>query len=485
MKTSRIFALILAGILLASSFTSCSKKDDEKSEDSGANVDASAVVGEDEGNFAVPEGVAEGKEFNLYIALASCKQSYIAEEETGAEINDAVYQRNALTEEWTGAKLNFVGSTRTTSGGDQGLETNQLRTWMQAGDTTYDAYVHVQHTGMPTLIEEGMFVDWNEIPYINIDNPWWYSNVERDISFGDKIFCMTGDYNLDSFSNTACIIFNKSMCDELGLEYPYQMVKDGTWTHDKFVDYIKAATKDINGDGKMTYADDRYGFSGWMYEQIPALFVGYGGEGIVKDDNNLPKMNIDNELTYTIVDKMLEVFELEGSSYISVNDGSGLDNKMFNEGRLLFNDSFFVHVPGTRELEDMDVGFVPYPKLDEDQENYYSRTANVSGLTYIPVTNTDLEKTGAVLETLAYFSGDTILSTYFDIILTIKSTRDIESEEMIPIIKDSSRFMDAIFSFSATNIITAKQGNTLSSYVAANMDAWETRLESLIELYTE
>ena len=90
MKTSRIFALILAGILLASSFTSCSKKDDEKSEDSGANVDASAVVGEDEGNFAVPEGVAEGKEFNLYIALASCKQSYIAEEETGAEINTAV-----------------------------------------------------------------------------------------------------------------------------------------------------------------------------------------------------------------------------------------------------------------------------------------------------------------------------------------------------------------------------------------------------------
>ena len=182
---------------------------------------------------------------------------------------------------------------------------------------------------------------------------------------------------------------------------------------------------------------------------------------------------------------MLEVFDLEGSSYISVSDGSGVDNKMFNEGRLLFNDSFFEHVPGTRSLEDMDVGFVPYPKLSEDQEEYYSRTANVSGLTYIPITNTDLEKTGAVLETLAYFSGDTILDTYFDIILTIKSTRDVESEEMIPIIKNSSRFMDQIIGFNGSNIITAKSGNTLSSYVAANQDAWEERIQSVIELYSE
>lgn len=296
---------------------------------------------------------------------------------------------------------------------------------------------------------------------------------------------MTGDYNLDSFSNTACLIFNKTMMDELELEYPYQMVFDGTWTHDKFVEYIKKGTKDLNGDGKLDYENDRYGFSGWMYEQIPALFVGYGGEALTKDDNNLPKINIDNELTYTIIDKMLEVFDLEGSSYISVADGSGVDNKMFNEGRLLFNDSFFLHVPGTRSLENMDVGFIPYPKLDEDQENYYSRTANVSGLTYIPVTNDDLETTGAVLETLAYFSGDTILDTYFDIILTIKSTRDVESEQMIPIIKDSSRFMDQIIGFSGSEIVTAKAGNTLSSYITSRQDAWEERIQSVIELYSE
>lgn len=480
MRTKRLFALILAGLVVSSSFIACKKEETKKTD---ANV--KAEVKEDVDNFKVPKGVAEGKEFNMYIALSTCNKSYLAEEENGNEINDAVFERNALAEDWTGAEINFVGSTRTSSGADQGLETNQIRTWIQSGDTTYDAYVHVQHTGMPTLIEEGMFANWNDIPYINIENPWWYSNVERDICFGDKVFCMTGDYNLDSFSNTACLIFNKSMCDELDLEYPYQMVFDGTWTHDKFIDYIKKSTKDLNGDGKMTYQDDRYGFSGWQYEQLPAIFVAYGGECLVKDDDNLPKLNIDNELTYTIVDKMLEIFDLEGACYIGVSDGSGLDNKMFNEGRLMFNDSFFEHVPGTRSIENMDIGFIPYPKLDESQEHYYSRTANVSGLTYIPVTNNDLETTGAVLETLAYFSGDTILSTYFDIILTIKSTRDVESEQMIPIIKNSSRFMDQIIGFSGSEIVTAKAGNTLSSRIASNKDVWETKLQSVIELYSE
>ena len=474
-KQTRALSLILAGIILASGFVSCGKKE-EKKEGTVQNIET-----ESEFKLEVPAGIAQDKKFSVYIAHSSVNNNYIAEEETGEDINDAVYQRNALTEQHTGVELEFVGSTRPTDGNSQQQETAQVRTLIQAGDTTYDAYVNVQHSGMPTLIEEGMFIDWNEIPHINLENPWWYSNVQRDICFGNKIFCMTGDYNLASFSTTECLIFNKTMCDELGLEYPYQMVFDGTWTHDKFVDYIKKATKDLNGDGVLKVEDDRYGFGGWQYEQLQALFAGYGGQALAKDDDNMPVLNIDNELTYTVIDKMLEVFANEGAFF----EGStwGVDDKMFNEGRLLFNDSFISSVPGTRSLEDIDIGFIPYPKLDEDQTDYYSRTANISCLTYIPVTNTDLDKTGAVLETLAYYGNQLVLPTYFDIILTIKSTRDAESEEMIPIIRNSARFLDQVIGFTGSEIVTAKQGNTLSSKIASSQDAWETKVETLIEIY--
>ena len=475
-KQTRALSLILAGLILTSGLISCGKEEEKEKVPVDVNIET-----EDEYKLEVPEGVAEGKTFSIYIAHSSVNNNYIREEETGEDLNDSIYHRNALTEQHTGVELNFVGSTRPTDGGSQQAETSQVRTLIQAGDTTYDAYVNVQHSGMPTLIEEGMFIDWNEIPHIKLDNPWWYSNVQRDICFGNKIFCMTGDYNLASFSNTECLIFNKTMCDELGLEYPYQAVFDGTWTHDMFVDYIKKATKDLNGDGKLDYDNDRYGFGGWQYEQLQALFAGYGGECIVKDEDNLPVLNIDNELTYTVIDKMLEVFANDGAFF----EGKtfGIDDKMFNEGRLLFNDAFINSVPGTRSLEEIDVGFVPYPKLDEDQADYYSRTANISCLTYIPVTNTDLDKTGAVLETMAYYSNQLVLPTYFDIILTIKSTRDTESEQMIPIIRNSARFLDQVIGFTGSDIVTANAGNTLASHIASNQDTWAEKIETLIEIY--
>ena len=174
-NAKRILALILTGLLAVTALVSC--KDDEgktNSEGNGAEAEAEA-------SLEVPKGIAEGKSFDMYLALPSVKSSFVAEEETGDDINDAVFQRNALVKEHTGADLTFAVSTRTTTGGDQQAETSLIRTLIQAGDDTYDAFVHVQHSGMPTLIEEKLFLNWNDLPHVNLDNPWWYSNVKRDI----------------------------------------------------------------------------------------------------------------------------------------------------------------------------------------------------------------------------------------------------------------------------------------------------------------
>lgn len=475
MKLKRIISLLAAGSLLMTALYSCGKSEkDEKESDNTQMIE--------DDDFWLPKDLRfEGETFDLYVAMPTASQSFIAPEETGHHITDAVYTRNKLVEQRLGVELNFVGTAKTSSGEDQNYESSLIRTLIQGGDDTYDAYVHAQHGMMPTLIEEGLFVDWNELKYVNTDNPWWYSNVKRDICFGNKIYCMTGDYNFKSFASTACVAFNKTLCDELGLEYPYQAVFDGTWTHDMMVEYIKKSTKDLNGDGTITTEHDRYGYMGWQPEIYGDLYCGYGGNAIGKDDNNMPILTIGSERMVTVIDKMIELFNLEGA-YVE-GTTYGLDDTMFSEGRLMFNDSFLSHIPGMRGYENVDVGFVPYPKLDEAQEEYYSRTATTAGMTYIPVTNNNLDMTGAVLETMAYYSGDTIIDTYFDIILTIQSTRDIESEEMIPIIKDSARFMEQIIGFTGSNIVMKNQGNTLSSFVAAHKDSWQLKIDKLCEFY--
>ncbi len=482
-KFLTLSALVMALTLAAGCFMSCDKKEKEddrifiEEEEQGDNVDPMTTL-------ELPEGLdLEGETFSMYFAMPTVKNSYIAEEENDNLLNNAVFKRNALVEQKLGVDLNFVSTTLTSAGPDQTTETNKISSLILAGDKTYDAFVHVQHTGMPGLINEGMFLNWNDIPVINLDKPWWYSNALRDITFGTKIFCMTGDYNLASFSNTECLAFNKSMLDELELDYPYQMVFDGTWTHDKFIEYIQAATKDLNGDGQMTYEADRYGLSGWSPEFLQALYVCYGGETLKKDDNNMPVLNIYSEQQARVVDKMIEIFKQPGA--FNNNMEYAFEDKMFAEGRLLFNDTFLSGISVMRNYDD-EIGFVPYPKIDEDQERYYSRTANVSGLTYLPITldPSRYELVGATLETMAYYSNKEVLPVYFDTILTVQSTRDIESEQMIPIIKESARFVDQTMGFSAGNMALTGQ-NTLASHWMSQKTSYEEKLKVLIETYSD
>ena len=480
MKKRRIAALALAILLSSAVFASC-KKEEEK-------VDNNKVIDEtptenDESELGLPKDLRfDGETFNMYLALSTLKGSYIAEEGSENLLTETVYKRNELVKERLGIDLNIVCTTLTSAGADQQTETNKISSLILAGDKTYDVYAHVQHTGMPGLINEGMFLNWNDIPNIDLTKPWWYSNALRDITFGDKIFCMTGDYNLPSFSNTECLAFNKTMLDELEMEYPYQYVLDGTWTHDKFVEYIQAATKDLNGDGQMDWDNDRYGFAGWAPEQIQALYVAYGGQVLDKDDHNMPVLSIYSLKQVDVIDKMLEVFNLPGSFTQATT--YGLEDKMFEEGRLLFNDSFLSMIQGMRNYED-EIGFIPYPKINEEQEDYRSRTANVSGLTYIPVTLEEerYELVGATLEAMAYYSNKELLPTYFDIILTVQSTRDVESEQMIPIIRETAKFMDMTMGFQPSTFVNAGQ-NSLASYWMSNKTVFEEKLATLIKTYS-
>ena len=177
-----------------------------------------------------------------------------------------------------------------------------------SGDTSNDVFLHVQHGGMPGLITEGCFIDWNDLPNVDFDKPYWYANCIRDINYGNKIYAMTGMYNLNILTQSNVLLFNKRICDELQMDYPYQMVLDGTWTVDKFIEMIKNGTRDLNGDTIIDPEVDQFGYWGWVWEQVPALFMGLGGDVLIKDKDNMPVINIETEQNVNIVDTMNEIF---------------------------------------------------------------------------------------------------------------------------------------------------------------------------------
>ncbi len=470
---SLILAALLAGSML---LTSCVKDNNQEKKQNDGNQ-----VQENDG-LVLPDPTevnGGGETFDIFLAYNVFDADYIVEEETGDTIKDLIYQRNNEVERYFDIDFSFrPGDVKNNTA------SATIRSLIQSGDDTYEVFVNVQHAGIP-LIYEDLFIDWKEegnMPYVNLDNPWWYQNVLRDLNFGDKVYVTAGAYNFHCLKASGVLAFNKTIMDELEMEYPYQMVKDGTWTVDKFIEMVKKGQKDLDGDGIYKPESDRYGFAGWKYEMMPALFIGMGGEPVTKDESNLPVLNINNERTFSILDKMIEIFEFGNGAWDGGNTYGDVD-KMFSESRLLFKYATLSGLPGLRNLED-DFGAVPFPKLDEDQDEYYSRIVNFSSLTYIPVTNNKLELTSAVLEYMAYISNRDLIPAFYDEILTIKTSRDIETEEMIDIVRNGARFLDENYLGSGTiiNIVAAGQ-NTLSSNYASQGDAWELKLMDIIDFW--
>jgi len=477
MNKMKVFSLLLMLVLLFS-IVSCNNTSGTSSK-----ITTPASKQKDILNDNLPKRDMGGKKFTFYIGSSAFNRPYIADEETGDLINDAVYKRNLAIEERFHVDLNFVKGVGST-GGEIGNTTNLFRSYVQAGDNSYDVYVHVQHAGMPALIQENMFVDWKTLKYVNLEKPWWYQNIKRDLCFGNKVYVMTGDISL-YVGRSECLVFNKNMCDTLGLDYPYEKVKDKKWTYDEFLKMCQTAASDINGDQVMKKEDDRYGYSGWSWEMLPALYIGMGATTVEKDAKNLPVLSMNNERTFSVLDKIVNLFKQEGVAWCNSNiDLYNMSTvKMFEEGRSLFCDATLEGITSYRNMKD-DFGVIPYPMLDEAQGEYYSRSPNFTGLLYIPVTNTNLDDTGIILEAMTAESYKNVTPVLFDTVLTVKGTRDNESAEMLPLIRDSSRFWYEGFvgAGDIKSLVESGENNFASTY-ASNESKYIESLNKLRDFY--
>ncbi len=194
-------AVLVAAVPTMTLFASCTNNEAIEDE----------IISEGPSKFSpnVPEDVTfEGEQMNILIG--STGHVMYAKEENSDLINDTVYRTNKLVEDHFGIALNIEKSGAAGTGAGQQEATARFRSLIEAGDQTYHAFVHVQHSGMPQMTLERFFVDWNTIPFINLEEPWWYQNITNDLCFGDKVYVMTGDYAL-YIDRIDCLVFNKDI----------------------------------------------------------------------------------------------------------------------------------------------------------------------------------------------------------------------------------------------------------------------------------
>ncbi len=374
----------------------------------------------------------DGYEFRMLIRNAEAWiDDMVAEELTGEVVNDAVFKRNTETGERYNITIKHTPSSHYNSETD-------AKPLILAGEDAYDLVVphpRVAHQ----YGNEGLVMDWNTMKYVDLSQSWWDQDARQSFQMASGLYTMIGDISYQSVGMSNAMLFNKNYFDDNHLEYPYQMVRDGKWTLDAFMEMAESYATDVDGDGTFT-DNDIYGYATFQWIGPIQAFYSSGARVIDKNSETY-EFNVYNERSITMFEKY---FSLLNSPYALLD--ATADNSfdcastiLFREGKALFTDVNVSLVLSLREMED-EFGILPWPKLEESDTEYWSNVDAGTNLFTVPITVSDLDRTGLVIETMAILGKEYVIPAYYEVAMKTRDSRDIESAEMLDIIVQNRVF---------------------------------------------
>lgn len=409
----------------------------------------------------------------------------LAESENGDPINDALFRRTIEIEEAFNIVIKAVGVERTKVGGEA------LKVIL-AGDNAYQAINLQGYSAKTVLNSYNSLYNLYDIDTIDLSHSWWDKNSIDSFTVGGKLFNVVGDMNIRSFFSSTGFMFSKQMIEDYNLESPFKLIDDGVWTIDKLIEQCEAVTHDVNGDGHVGYEDT----AGLFGEAISLLWgLNAFGEQIVTNVNGTPEITLNNERVITGIEKYVTLLRSNTHSIWAADVPKSFSGEnifrtkmlpMLMENRLLYYSGTLVGTLDLRSMES-DFGIIPKPKFDESQDGYYSSThPQYLSFTTIPVTNSDPEGTGTILEAMHFLSQKYVFPAIYDTTIINKVIRDEETGRMLDIIR-FNRVYDIGYIFDwggASSFITAFSNNNNTNF-ASSYASVEPKIQAAIDSYLE
>ncbi len=350
---------------------------------------------------------------------------FFADEQTGEAMNDAIYNREALTEEYLGVDITHLLE------GDHWTQAGTIEKVVMAGDDAYQLVLTHCMRSVPDMAAAGHLYNWYNLTYADLDGPYWNQSCNENLSMDGKLYVAISDYML---ADPYAVLFNKDMVNDFSLESPYELVKSGEWTMDKLVELSDVVGSDLDGNGEMDI-NDRYGLSSNDDSLWNAFIYAAGLRMVTKsDDGKNMTLAINTPEMVTLVEKIHHIANVSGDTFVWKFGAADEDMLTIDSGRVLFQ---LASLRGMADFRDSDVDFgvIPYPKMEAHQKTY--ETNDWSGFMCVPKTVGNPDMVGKVCEMLAYYSGETTVPAYYDILLGQKLARDEDSREMLELIFDN------------------------------------------------
>ncbi len=455
----RALCLILASLMLVSA-TACSETKDNTETEKKTNTDVASTddnTAEEDVDYDnltdyekrqlipdnLPDVTYDGDTMNFLTPnvyrSVDYKLEIVAEELTGDACNDSVYNRNLDIENRFDVK---IGATEDSTPWDQAVTMAKAGTEDYQVVSIYDYFAYVPISSQAVL-------NWREIPNIDLTQPWYNQTANTQATLNDRLYAVYSDLSTTSLTLSYSIFFNTEIMDNYG--YPssslYSMVKEGTWTFDKFSEIVATMYEDKNGNGQRD-TSDFYGF-GYYIENVADVWQAAFDQPIVNNDgeNLTPAIMCDKSVA--IIEKLL--------SFNEENDGFYRYTSAANEEETYFRNELLAMAPlrinaAFTTLRDMEAQYslLPFPKWDEAQTNYYTNADDKFSAFVIPTSSyAKREMIGTIFEAMSAESYKKVYPEYYDTALKGKYSSEPETAEMVDLIVAGRNF-DFSFQFGET-----------------------------------
>ncbi|MBQ8431405.1 MAG: hypothetical protein IJX28_00825 [Clostridia bacterium] len=399
-------------------------------------------------------------------------------------IGKVIYERNATVEERLGVELEW--DFQPGEGDNISTFIGRIETNSDSGDP-YDGVI--AYNLVPQMVAvRGYAANLYDTEYIDLSAPWWPSVYLREMVVNDQLYCLveSGSYGL--LDHMMAMYFDNEMLEKRNMESPYTLVASNEWTIENLSAMIKETYEDADADSKVGDGDI-FGCVTATKSKMDCWFFGLG--------NQFAKVEND-EVVSLLGGDHIETFISTMVTFLDSNDVYAYDSsqfKMFMEHRAYF---YCASVMLSEKLaaseEAYNYGVVPMPKMNSEQERYYTHVANCHDTWCLPYNVKDLDCSSAVMECMASEAHRQIDPMYYETYVKLRYAPDERLAEMYDLIRDSVTFD---FTYLFSRVYSSMPGNLVkncylnpakyswASVYASNKSALESSFQQIVDTYRE
>jgi len=435
--TKKTAVILLLAALLSASAISCG--DDRNPGDSlqtGDNTDAVTTENAEEIPYAFAQSGLDfgGEKFRVFTELAEDVDVLREDLVAGDIVSEAVYERNLRVEELLNVQIESVPFAAI-HWEDVPME---IMKNVMAGDDAYEA-VHSAVISLFRASSESNLIALDEITTLDTSAPWWDKSIFEALDFGNgKVYLMNGGINYWDDYGLSCLAANIDLMLRNNLTPPFEAVRAGEWDYEMFYSYIQDIERDLNGNGDWD-ENDQYG-GVYSVDLATSFCCAFDASPIQKDSDGRPALILDErfyDCFSTIIDEMCNDPAIV---IMERKFGYEIGNQLFGMGNTMFTSPMVFEIQNLREVP-FTYTILPMPKYDENQKSYQNITVHCYTFTYgVPITNSNLDMTGYVLDAMGYFGDAIIRPAAIEKQCKIKGAPDQDTVDMLNIIFDSKAY---------------------------------------------